>query len=144
VGEHDGVVFYTIGQRHGLKLSAPLPYYVAEKDVASNTIVVGEGPADPALYRETAEIAEVSWVGSPPQAGERLAARIRYRQPAQPLTVIGPAAPPAAGDGRYSGILKNPRIRWRFRFDEPQRAVTPGQSLVLYDGDRVVGGGVIA
>ena len=126
VGEHDGVPFYTIGQRHGLRLSSRLPYYVAAKNLEHNTLVVGEGNSDPALYRAAVEVAEVSWTDEPPVFGQCLGAKIRYRQPTQNVRVLGES---------YG--------QWSLSFDEPQRAVTPGQSLVLYDGERVVGGGVI-
>lgn len=126
IGEHRGVAFYTIGQRHGLRIPSGLPYYVAEKDVATNTITVAEGQGDDVLYRATVRVSGTSWVNEQPEAGVTYGAKLRYRQPDQPSRV-------AAIDGRSATIV----------FLEPQRAVTPGQSLVLYDGDRVIGGGVI-
>ena len=146
VGEHHGLPFYTIGQRHGLRLSASLPYYVARKDHLLNTITVGQGNSDEALYRSDVCVGEVTWVNRRPVVGERLQAKIRYRQPSQKVTVDKSAVRESATSSvtdNYSPIRTNKGIVWMFHFDKPQRAVTPGQSLVLYDGERVVGGGVI-
>ncbi len=120
VGEHRGTVHYTIGQRAGLRISAPRPLYVTGIDVAGNRIVVG-GKADvlaPGLFAS-----EMNWFasGCPPEAE----VKIRYRKRAVP----GRIAP----DGE----------RIKITFAEPQEAVTPGQAVVLYRGDEVLGGGVI-
>jgi len=139
IGEHEGAVFYTIGQRHGLKLSSRLPYYVCGKDIANNIVRVAEGNDDPALYQDMVEASEVSWVNKAPRVGNRLTAKIRYRQKSEPLTVIGIRHEL----NKHTNILENVRMSWLFKFDRPQRAVTPGQSIVLYEGERVVGGGVI-
>jgi tRNA-specific 2-thiouridylase len=124
--EHDGIHAFTVGQRRGLDVSAGIPLYVTKIDAATGTVEVGE---EPALYRREAVVARVS---RPTPTGDasatmRGAAKIRYAH-----------APAAAtwtprGDGEAA-----------IRFDDPQRALTPGQSLVLYDGDRVVAGGVIS
>ena len=139
IGEHDGAVFYTIGQRHGLKLSSRLPYYVAKKDVSHNIITVAEGNSDPILYQDDISIFDISWVDTPPVLGEKLSAKIRYRQKSEPLTVT------ACNQiiDNHSHILKDERVIFSFKFDRPQRAITSGQSLVLYRKDRVVGGGII-
>lgn len=126
IGEHKGVPFYTIGQRHGLKISSALPYYVAKKDAEKNIVYVAQGNADEALFVQEALVTNVSWVNETPVVGFTGTARIRYRQPRQAVTLV-------AQEGEV----------WRFQFAEEQRAVTSGQSLVLYDGDRVVGGGII-
>lgn len=139
IGEHEGAVFYTIGQRHGLKLSSRLPYYVCGKDIIKNIVRVAEGNDDPALYQNMVEASEMSWVNKAPRMGDRLTAKIRYRQKSEPFTVVGCREAPK----EHSNILKNVGMLWRFKFDRPQRAVTPGQSIVLYDEERVVGGGVI-
>jgi len=139
IGEHDGIAFYTIGQRHGLRLSSRLPYYVFGKDIEHNIIKVAEGNDDQALYQDKIEASEMSWVNQAPQIGDRLLAKIRYRQKSEPLMVVGSRE----ASKKHSNILKNVGMLWRFKFDRPQRAVTPGQSLVFYDGKRMVGGGVI-
>jgi tRNA-uridine 2-sulfurtransferase len=123
VGRHDGVPFYTIGQRHGLGIGAQAAYYVAEKNIATNTLIVGVGADDPILFKKEILVGCLNWLSNF-RAG-RCEARIRYRQPkilAQ-VTVHGDQA--------------------RVIFDSPQRGVAPGQSAVFYDRERVLGGGVI-
>ena len=131
VGAHEGVAFHTVGQRRGIGVTAQalgLPegekVYVTAVDAASRRIVVG-GSAD--LLRQTAYVEGASYVaGEPPGEPLRVDVKIRYNGPAVPATLC-----PDAGGAEL-------------RFDEPQRAVTPGQAAVFYDGDRVVGGGYIA
>ncbi|TAK03649.1 tRNA 2-thiouridine(34) synthase MnmA [Patescibacteria group bacterium] len=125
VGTHDGLPFYTIGQREGLGVSASEPYYVVEKRMATNELVVGSA-FDPGLFKKTVSANQANWFRRP-QAGDRVGARIRHRGPIAPCTVD------AVGDATVS-----------ITFDEPQRAVTPGQSIVFYDGDEVLGGGVLS
>jgi tRNA-specific 2-thiouridylase len=124
VGTHAGFPFYTIGQRKGLGISAPQPVYVTEIDAGSNRIVVGSN--DDLLHAGL--IADnVNWIALEKLEGEMpVEAKIRYNSPAVPA-VIRP--------------IENGAIE--LRFIEPQRAVTPGQSVVFYQGDVVVGGGVI-
>ncbi len=123
LGYHKGVLNYTIGQRKGLGIAARTPLYVVAIDAERNEVVLGS--ADD-TYSPRASVSGASFVAGAPPAGRfRAAARIRYRHPAAPCTVE------AAGN------------RLEVRFDEPQRSVTPGQGLVLYDGDEVLGGGWI-
>lgn len=132
VGAHEGVAFHTVGQRRGIGVTAQalgLPegekVYVTAVDSASRRVVVG-GSAD--LLRRTAYVEGARYVeGEPPREPLRVDVKIRYNGPAVPATLC----PDAAGGAEL-------------RFDEPQRAVTPGQAAVFYDGDRVVGGGYIA
>lgn len=126
VGEHQGLPFYTIGQRHGIKISGAQPYYVAEKRADTNTLVVAIGDADEILYRDRLTGDHLSWVNEPPKVGQKLGAKIRYRQPTQEMEI--------------SELINE---SCELKFTKPQRAITPGQSVVLYDGDRLVGGGVI-
>jgi tRNA-specific 2-thiouridylase len=132
LGRHHGLAYYTLGQRQGLGIggqrdSSSEPWYVLAKDRERNQLVVGQGHDHPWLYHEALEADHLDWVEEPPaQAPFRCAAKTRYRQPDQSCTVF-PLAP-----GRI-----------RVEFDEPQRAITPGQSLVLYRGDECLGGGVI-
>ena len=124
IGEHRGVAFYTVGQRRGLGIAAREPLFVVEIDAARNAVVVGP---EAALYRdeliaEAANLISVGRVDTP----LRVEAKVRYRMPAA------------------TGLLDQPAPdHLRLRFDRPQRAVTPGQSLVCYQGDLVVGGGTI-
>ncbi|MEK7090579.1 MAG: tRNA 2-thiouridine(34) synthase MnmA [Patescibacteria group bacterium] len=127
VGRHDGVEFYTIGQRRGIRIGGGVPYYVADKDFKTNTLVVAEGPYDDGLFKNELMIANVNWIsGVSPRLPLECEARIRYRQPLQKTTIIS-----SMTDG------------YLIRFVEPQRAVTPGQSVVFYHAGEMLGGGVI-
>ncbi len=125
IGRHRGAVRYTIGQRKGLGLAMGEPVYVCGKDMAANTVTVG---AEDALYAASLLADDWTWFPFPaltrPMA---VSARCRYHQPEQPATVYPEA------DGRA-----------RVVFAQPQRAMTPGQAVVLYQGDMVVGGGTIS
>lgn len=127
VGEHEGVMFYTIGQRHGIgSPGGGTPYYVVGKDVQKNILYVGEGVGDAELYKKEMDVADWNWTaGRAPKYPFTCMARIRYRQPLQKCKVI-----------KKKGKL-------HVVFMEPQRAVTPGQSIVFYKGSAVLGGGII-
>ena len=124
IGGHKGLIHYTIGQRRGLGLSLREPLYVRAKDAAHNTVTLcpESGLYSKTLTASRANLISVEKLDRP----MRLRAKIRYRAAEQPATVEQLA-----------------EDKLRIEFDEPQRAVTPGQSVVLYDGDYVVGGGVI-
>ena len=124
LGRHAGIAGFTIGQRKGLGLSTSRPLYVVDLDPVSDRVVVGEAPD---LERDRLVASRVNFIdGAPPTAPLRVSARIRHNhQPA--------AATLRPLDGNRAEV----------EFDQPQRAITPGQSCVWYDGDRVVGGGVI-
>ncbi|HUQ74790.1 MAG TPA: tRNA 2-thiouridine(34) synthase MnmA [Burkholderiales bacterium] len=128
VGEHIGLAFYTIGQRKGIGIGgAGEPWYVAGKDMAANQLVVVQGHDHPLLLKRSLAAADASWVaGSPPAAGSIHSAKTRYRQA---------DAPCALREVRESGM--------RVDFPTPQWAVTPGQSVVVYDAEVCLGGGVI-
>ena len=125
LGRHRGIIRYTLGKRKGLGLSLPAPLYVCGLDLQENRVLLGE---EKDLYtkklyaRDLNLITAARW-----DEPQRLTARVRYRQKEQPATVT------LVGEDLL-----------RVEFDEPQRAVTRGQSVVLYDGDVVAGGGVIA
>jgi tRNA-specific 2-thiouridylase len=123
LGEHKGIIHYTIGQRKGLGLALPAPAYVLEKDVPNNRVILGPNEA---LFHREVQAREANWIAwEKPPAEFRARARIRYNQKEQPATVW----PTETG--------------FRLVFDEPQRAPAPGQAVVLYDGDYVLGGGTI-
>lgn len=124
LGKHRGVIHYTIGQRKGLGISAATPLYVCKIDVRSNTVTLGD---DSDLYSDTATVDDFNFIsGEKPTGPFRCAAKVRYRQKEQPATAY------PDGSGRVKIV-----------FDAPQRAITPGQAAVLYDGDVVIGGGTI-
>lgn len=132
VGEHNGAHFYTIGQRKGLNVGGrPEPLFVIATDVERNIIYVGQGQEHPGLFRRALRIGpgEVHWIRPDMEPGEgeqvSYSIRIRYRQPLQ------------------GGVLKMCRDGAYILFDEPQRGVTAGQFAAWYDGDELIGSGVI-
>lgn len=128
IGTHGGVAWYTIGQRHGFTLDpkARGPYFVVRKDRRRNALIVVR-KSDSALFRKTAQVTGVRWIsGHPPALPVRCTLKIRYRQPDQTATIRS-----------VSGGIS-------ITFANPQRAVTPGQSAVFYQGNAVLGGGIIA
>jgi tRNA-uridine 2-sulfurtransferase len=123
LGEHKGLPFYTIGQRKGLGIAAPRPYYVVRLDPERNAVVVGH---EEDTYAKTLTVREVNWGALPPQT-ERFDAKVKIRYRHEPaVTSVEPTK-----DGLTVEFVK------------PQRSVTPGQWAVLYDGDDVLAGGII-
>ena len=124
VGKHKGAVRYTVGQRRGLGLAMGEPVYVCGKDMEKNTVTVGP---ESELFKTTLIAGDFNWISVPElTAPMRVKAKARYRQVEQPATAYP----------LENGLVK-------VVFDEPQRAITRGQAVVLYDGDVVVGGGTI-
>lgn len=130
VGNHDGLMYYTIGQRGGIGIGGVAsypeePWFVLHKDLTNNRLIIGQGHEHPHLLSTKLTAYKLDWVAHIPQSGARLTAKTRYRQPDQSCTVH------LDGDTLHVS------------FDTPQRAVTLGQSVVLYDGDICLGGGII-
>ena len=124
LGTHRGITYYTVGQRRGLRLSSDRPLYVVRKDAATNTVVVGD-EAD--LYSTAMTVADLNFIAVETVTSPRRAAvKTRYSQKETAATLYPPE------DGRMAVV-----------FDKPQRAVTPGQAAVFYDGDLVLAGGTI-
>ena len=124
LGEHKGIIRYTIGQRRGLGLALPASMYVVEKDVDNNKVILGFNDD---LFKKEVNVKNISFTACDGlDKPERLCAKIRYNQKEQPAMVT-------QTDENHFTIV----------FDEPQRAITKGQAAVLYDGDTVVGGGTI-
>ena len=128
VGEHDGAIFYTIGQRHGLQVGGGLPFYVVGKDMAKNEVYVTTNLDDDRLWRRDLQLTDLHWINEAPEAGKMYQVRTRYRAPLVPCAVV-------LGD--------SPVGTARIELSEDIRAITPGQSAVIYDGDRVLGGGIV-
>ena len=131
LGQHQGLMYHTIGQRQGLGIGgmagrAEAPWYVAGKNLQDNELIVVQGNQHAALYKSSLLTTNIHWVsGSEPELPLLCAAKIRYRQPDQACTLH------RAGQA------------YRVDFEAPQRAIAPGQSVVLYQGEVCLGGGVI-
>jgi tRNA-specific 2-thiouridylase len=125
IGNHDGVMFYTIGQREGIGIGgAGMPYYVVSKDSGKNILYVAIGKDNPALYTNTVKFEDIHWINPSDEKRKNISASIRYRhKPSQ-------------------GVINLSNSE--FIFDEPQRAITPGQSIVFYDNDICLGGAIIS
>lgn len=132
IGQHNGLMYHTIGQRQGLgigglKNAGAAPWYVIEKDLVRNVLLVGQGNDNPGLFSEALAVDNVYWINNDPALiPDKLWAKVRYRQSDQRCT-----------------LLRTPYDGYHVIFDESQRAVTLGQSIVFYDQDICLGGGII-
>lgn len=126
LGQHDGAIFYTFGQRHGLGVGGGLPYYVVGKDMAKNEVYVTTNLNDDSLWRNKLRLEQLHWINNAPEAGKAYQVRTRYRAPLIACTLTQ----------TDNGMV--------LELTDPERAITPGQSAVLYEGARVVGGGIVA
>ena len=131
VGRHDGLMYYTLGQRRGLGIGGcgdGRSWFVVGKDLARNQLIVAQGEDHPLLYATRCRCTGVTWVAEEPPRGVsfRCACKYRYRQPDQEVEALW----------QGEELLLTAR--------SPQRAITPGQSAVLYDGERCLGGGIVA
>ena len=122
LGRHDGAIFYTLGQRHGLEIGGGLPYYVVGKDMNRNEVYVSRNINDDAMWRTTILLTDLHWIHGAPNEADVLRVRLRHR-----------------------GELKSCQLRGTELFlTEPERAVAPGQSAVIYAGGVCLGGGIVA
>ena len=135
VGEHDGAIFYTIGQRHGLQVGGGLPFYVTGKDMTKNEVYVTTDLQDANLWHSTLQIADLHWINSTPEVGKTYCVRTRYRADLVPCKV-------ELNTPLKDGPLVSSDTA-KIVLDDEVRAITPGQSAVLYDSDRVIGGGIV-
>lgn len=132
LGEHSGLMYYTIGQRQGIGIGGHQnhnedPWYVVRKDLETNILRVAQGSQHPALFHTHLSASQLYWVsGEAPEIGKKIQAKVRYRQPHQTCTIV-------ELNGRDCVVS----------FDEPQRAITAGQSVVFYNGEDCLGGGII-
>lgn len=121
IGQHDGAIFYTLGQRHGLDVGGGLPYYVVGKNMDTNEVYVSTNLENENLWKSDMRLADVHWIDQPPLENETYQVRVRHRAPLVNCTYT-------------NGTL---------HLKEPQRAVTPGQSAVLYEDKLCIGGGIV-
>lgn len=122
VGHHDGAIYYTIGQRHGLGVGGGLPYYVTGKDMDKNVVYVSRNLNDESMWRGELTLSQVHWINEAPGSDDELRVRLRHRGALLPA--------------RYENSL--------LFLEHPERSVAPGQSAVIYRGDEVLGGGIIS
>ena len=126
IGEHDGAIFYTVGQRHGLNVGGGMPYYVTGKEMKKNEVYVTNDIQDENLWSETINLTSAHWINQAPEIGKTYHVRTRHRAKTIACTFE------ADGQG-------NLQAQW----SEPIRALTPGQSAVFYDENICIGGGII-
>jgi tRNA-specific 2-thiouridylase len=132
LGQHEGLMYYTLGQRQGLNIggkkgSSGQPWYVAAKDIPNNRLIIVQGHDHPLLFSHNSSIQQIHWIsGVAPQIPFSCRAKTRYRQSDQPCVI--------------TALDKN---TYQVHFSQPQRAVTPGQSMVFYQGDECLGGAII-
>lgn len=126
IGEHDGALFYTIGQRHGLDVGGGLPFYVIDKNMDKNEVHVTTDLQDEKLWHKELNVSNMHWINGAPTSTNGLKIRTRYRAP-----LVNVASVSKEGSD------------WKLNLTEDVRAVTPGQSAVIYDGDRCLGGGIV-
>ena len=131
IGQHQGLMYHTLGQRQGLGIGGlkgadETPWYVADKDPASNRLVVAQGNKHPALFCRAITLHDMHWIGQAPALPLVCMAKTRYRQPDQPCR-----------------LTQTDADDYTLTFDDAQRSVTPGQWACLYDGEVCLGGGVI-
>ena len=132
IGQHNGLMYYTLGQRKGLGIgglreSDEEPWYVVGKDLLSNILNVAQGHNHPSMFHNTLETSEINWIKNTPPDETTMTAKIRYRQSDQLCTIDK-----ITDDEKY-----------KVNFDQSQRAITPGQSIVFYQNEVCLGGGVI-
>lgn len=122
LGRHDGAIFYTLGQRHGLEIGGRLPYYVVGKNMDKNEVYVSQNINDSSMWRTRITLGDIHWISQAPAANEMLRVRLRHR-----------------------GELKSCQLHGNvLKLNEPERAVAPGQSAVVYTGETCLGGGIVA
>jgi len=132
IGQHDGAIYYTIGQRHGLDVGGGLPYYVVGKDMAKNEVYVTTDINDTRLWNGVISLTDLHWINGEPDVSKTYQIRTRHRAVLVACTLqVAPSA------------TKNGQTTLQVALSDEIRALTPGQSAVLYDGGQVLGGGII-
>lgn len=131
IGQHDGAIFYTIGQRHGLEIGGGLPYYVTGKDMKNNEVYVTNDLDDKKLWGRELKLSDVHWIYATPTPNQKLMVRTRHRSK---LISVKKLSPPKNLTSQAS---------WCAELGEEVRALTPGQSAVFYSGAECLGGGIV-
>ncbi len=126
IGEHDGVYYYTIGQRKGIGIGGGVPYFVIEKDLKNNRLIVDKGSWSQDLFKNDCLVKNIHWISSEPKLPYKCKVKLRYRQ-----------------EDQECEIIKKDKNTYKLEFKTPQRAITPGQFAVFYKKDECLGGGVI-
>jgi len=131
IGKHHGLMYYTLGQRKGLGIGGlkdtnEQPWFSVAKDLENNILIAAQGQENPLLYHNVLEASQLDWTDIAPVTGSQLKAKVRYRQADQECTVT-----------------EINTDQCKVVFDQPQRAITPGQSIVFYKDDECLGGGII-
>jgi tRNA-uridine 2-sulfurtransferase len=127
IGTHDGAIFYTIGQRHGLDVGGGLPYYVTGKDMAKNEVYVTTDLQDEKLWSRELKLASAHWIEEVPNSDQGLSVRTRHQAKLIPVKLLN----------------KSSGSQWTAELEEDVRAITPGQSAVFYQGGKCLGGGIV-
>ncbi len=127
IGQHEGLPYYTLGQREGIGVGGQGPYYVIDKNIDTNQLVVTNNQKDEQLWKKEFTVTDLSWTNGQPEFPLKTGVSIRYHHP-----------------DYTANVLEIKKDELKIVFDEPQRAVTPGQAAVFYDGNELIGGGVIS
>jgi tRNA-specific 2-thiouridylase len=127
IGQHDGAIFYTIGQRHGMEVGGGLPYYVTGKDMKTNEVYVTTDLQDEKLWSREIRFTSVHWINDEPKESKNLMVRMRHRAKLIPVKLLN----------------KSSNSDWTAELAEEVRALTPGQSAVFYSGNECLGGGIV-
>lgn len=128
LGKHDGAIFYTIGQRHGLDMGGGLPFYVVGKDMKKNEVYVTTDLQDKKLWSNTIKFSAAHWINGEPKADQKLMVRTRHRAKLLPVKLLN----------------KSSNSIWEAELEDEVKALTPGQSAVFYCSGSCVGGGIVA
>lgn len=121
LGRHDGAIYYTLGQRHGLDIGGGMPYYVVGKSMEKNEVYVSTNIADDSMWKHQLELTSLHWINQPPKSDDNLHARLRHRGALLPVKLDGTT----------------------LYLEQPERAAASGQSAVIYLGNEVLGGGIV-
>lgn len=146
IGEHDGAIFYTIGQRHGLEVGGGLPYYVTGKNMKKNEVYVTTDLQDENLWSNEIKLTDMHWINEPPVQKHETRNMKHEKIPVSQFSIPNSLTVRVRHRGELILVQELKKIskdRWLAKLDREVRALTPGQSAVFYSGDRVLGGGIV-